>query len=123
MKDIKKFILESTEDITVMPSQEGYIDEINLSVDDNDISKNTIKKLEKYFPTDIPVHLYNDNDWDKTLNHLWDECTDDKKVDEIEDDNSTIFGIYKYKYNDNYIATLEDEFNTQAIIISGEFKL
>ncbi len=121
MKDIKKFILESAKEITVMPSQEGYIDEIDLSVDDYDISKNTIKKLEKYFPIDTPVHIYNDYDWDKTLDHLWDECTDDKKVDEIEDNNSTIFVIYKY--NDNYIATVQDEYNTQAIIISGEFKL
>ena len=45
MKDIKKFILESIKEITVMPNQEGPIDEINLSVDDKDISKDTVKKL------------------------------------------------------------------------------
>lgn len=118
MKDIKKFILESIKEITVMPNQEGPIDEINLSVDDKDISKDTVKKLEKYFPDD--VHLYNDTNWDDTLEELISKYTKDE-VEEIKDPNSTSISVYKY--NSNYFAWSEDDHGTQAIILSCDLKL
>ena len=122
MKDIKDFILESTDEITVYPSKEGYIDEIDLSVNGKKFSKNNIKKLEKYFYIYDPVHLYYKSDWDDALRNLLDTCKEDNKVDEIKDNNSSIIKIYKYEH-DSYIGVLENDNDTKAIIISVGFKL
>ena len=122
MKHLQEYLVkESAKEITVMPDQEGPIDEINLSVDDKDISKDTIKKLEKYFPSpDLEVHLYNDTNWDDTLEELISKYTKDE-VEEIKDPNSTSISVYKY--NGNYFAWTEDDHGTQAIILSCDLKL
>ena len=110
MKDIIKFIKESEFD---------DVNDINLSVGDDEASSSTYKKLKKYFKGKLIFSP--DYDWTKEESNLRDKLNSLKPEKEWSDKNSTSFSIFKY--NGHYICWTEDDMMTQCLIYDATLKI
>ncbi len=136
MKNLSNFIIEKylidkdtkleeiiANGINVMPDQEGFIEDIELKVNNKKCSEQTYQRLSKYFTDE--VHLYNKEKFsDNGINALVRLYVHKGVYPKQEwiDNNSMLIQIHKYK--DQYIGYIEDaDNNKEYLILPAELKL